>query len=93
MVPGPESKSRCLVPICIRTEHELLCSEGTQVPEPRIVTMIPDLSNVIANTFSTLVIIFVHYVARSFCETIKLPKEMPKKMPKMPKVEVFYLFK
>jgi hypothetical protein len=28
--------------------------------------------------FSTLVIIFVHYVARSFCETIKLPKEMPK---------------
>jgi len=25
-----------------------------------------------------LVIIFVHYVARSFCETIKLPKEMPK---------------
>jgi hypothetical protein len=26
----------------------------------------------------TLVIIFVHYVARSFCETIKLPKEMPK---------------
>jgi hypothetical protein len=28
--------------------------------------------------FSTLVIIFVHYVARSFCETIKLPQEMPK---------------
>jgi len=27
---------------------------------------------------STLVIIFVHYVARSFCETIKLPQGMPK---------------
>jgi hypothetical protein len=27
---------------------------------------------------STLVIVFVHYVARSFCETIKLAKEMPK---------------
>ncbi len=26
----------------------------------------------------TLVIIFVHYVARSFCEPIKLPKVMPK---------------
>jgi len=26
---------------------------------------------------STLVIIFVHYVARSYCETIKLPQEMP----------------
>jgi hypothetical protein len=25
-----------------------------------------------------LVIIFLHYVARSFCEKIKLPKEMPK---------------
>jgi hypothetical protein len=33
--------------------------------------------------FSTLVIIFVHYVARSFCGTIKLPKEMPK-MPNPP---------
>jgi hypothetical protein len=38
--------------------------------------------------FSSLVIIFVHYVARSFCETIKLPQEMPK----MPKVEEFYRF-
>ena len=27
---------------------------------------------------STLVIIFVHYVTKFFCETIKLPKEMPK---------------
>jgi hypothetical protein len=27
---------------------------------------------------SILEIIFLHYVARSFCETIKLPKEMPK---------------
>jgi hypothetical protein len=28
--------------------------------------------------FSPLVIIFVNYVARSYCETIKLPQEMPK---------------
>ena len=27
---------------------------------------------------SILEIIFLHYVAKSFCETIKLPKEMPK---------------
>jgi hypothetical protein len=27
---------------------------------------------------SILEIIFLHYVARSFCETIKLPKEMSK---------------
>jgi len=27
---------------------------------------------------SILAIIFVHYVARSFCDPIKLPKEMPK---------------
>jgi hypothetical protein len=27
---------------------------------------------------SILEIIFLHYVARYFCETIKLPKEMPK---------------
>ena len=45
-------------------------------------------SNTRYRLFCTLVIIFVHYVAISFYETIKLPKEMPK----MPKVEVFYLF-
>ncbi len=28
--------------------------------------------------FSIVEIIFLHYVARSFCEAIKLPKEMPK---------------
>jgi hypothetical protein len=27
---------------------------------------------------SILEIIFLHYVARSFCETFKLPKELPK---------------
>jgi hypothetical protein len=29
-------------------------------------------------TIGILEIIFVHHVARSFCETIKLPQEMPK---------------
>jgi hypothetical protein len=43
---------------------------------------------------STLKVIFLHFVARSFCVKIKLAKEMPKlpKLPKMPKVEVFYRF-
>jgi hypothetical protein len=43
--------------------------------------------------------VFVHYVARSFCVKIKLSQEMPKKgmpklpkLPKMPKVNVFHLF-
>jgi hypothetical protein len=40
--------------------------------------------------------VFVHYVARSFCVKIKLSQEMPKKgmpkLPKVPKVNVFYLF-
>jgi len=40
---------------------------------------------------STLKVIFLHFVARSFCVKIKLAKEMPK-LPKMPKVEVFYRF-
>ena len=43
MVPGPESNNTRELPICIRTEHELRFSEGTQVPEPRIVTFMPDL--------------------------------------------------
>jgi hypothetical protein len=45
--------------------------------------------------FRILEIIFVHFVARSFCVKIKLPQEMPKnrmpkvpKMPKMPKIMV-----
>ena len=43
MVPGLESNNSFEAPICIRTEHELRFSEGTHVPEPRIVTFMPDL--------------------------------------------------
>ena len=43
MVPGPESNNNRELPICIRTEHELRFSDGTQVPEPRMVTIMPDL--------------------------------------------------
>ena len=32
----------------------------------------------ISLSFSILEIIFLHYVARSFCEAFKLPKELPK---------------
>jgi hypothetical protein len=41
MVPGPESNNSRERPICIKTEHELRLSDGTQVPEPNIVTFIP----------------------------------------------------
>jgi hypothetical protein len=43
---------------------------------------------------SILIAILLHSVAKSFCVKIKLAKEMPKmsKLPKMPKVEVFYRF-
>jgi hypothetical protein len=47
MVPGPESNNNRELPTCIRTEHELRFSEGTQVPEPRIVTFMPDLLSAI----------------------------------------------
>jgi len=43
MVPGPESNNNFEEPTCIRTEHELRFSDGTQVPDPRIVTRRPDL--------------------------------------------------
>jgi hypothetical protein len=43
MVPGPESNNNFEIPTCIRTEQELRFSDGTQVPEPRMVTVIPDL--------------------------------------------------
>ncbi len=49
MVPGPESNSNRDLPICIRTEHELRFSDGTQVPEPRIVTFMPDLLPAMSN--------------------------------------------
>jgi hypothetical protein len=38
------------------------------------------LADAVLNAYqnSILEIIFLYYVARSFCETIKLPQEMPK---------------
>jgi len=41
----------------IKTEHELRCKAGTQVPEPRIVTFIPALSDVTANTFKGFLVL------------------------------------
>ena len=43
MVPGPESNNSLEAPICMRTEHELRFNDGTHVPEPKIVTFMPDL--------------------------------------------------
>ena len=45
MVPGPESKRSRGLAACIKTEHELRCKDGTQVPEPRTVTVMPDFSD------------------------------------------------
>jgi hypothetical protein len=49
MVPGPESNNNFEVPTCISTEQELRFSDGTQVPEPRMVTVMPDLLSVISS--------------------------------------------
>jgi hypothetical protein len=43
MVPGPESNNSFEDPTSIRTEHELRFSDGTHVPEPKMVTFMPDL--------------------------------------------------
>jgi hypothetical protein len=43
MVPGPESNSSLDAPICMRIEHELRFSDGTHVPEPKMVSFMPDL--------------------------------------------------
>jgi hypothetical protein len=54
MVPGPESNNSRELPICIRTEHELRCSDGTQVPDPSMVIFIPVLSPFISNLIVSL---------------------------------------
>jgi hypothetical protein len=54
MVPGPESNNNRELPICIRTEHELLFSDGTQVPEPNIVTFIPVFCAFISDLIDSL---------------------------------------
>jgi hypothetical protein len=43
MVPGPLSNSIFEAPSCIKTEHELRVNDGTHVPDPRILTVMPDL--------------------------------------------------
>jgi hypothetical protein len=43
MVPGPESNSSFEDPTSIRTEHGLRFSDGTHVPEPKMVKFMPDL--------------------------------------------------
>ena len=47
MVPGPESKSSFEFPTAINTEHGFRVNDGTQVPEPKMVTIIADLLLVI----------------------------------------------
>ena len=51
MVPGPESNSSNVLLTAIMTEHELRSREGTQVPDPRMVTFIPDLSTTFVQFF------------------------------------------
>jgi hypothetical protein len=47
MVPGPESNRSFERFICRNIEHELLFSEGTQVPDPRMVRVMPEVGAVI----------------------------------------------
>jgi hypothetical protein len=56
MVPGPQSKSSRLLPARIRAAQELRSSEGTQVPDPRMVAEIGDGEAVIV--FSTVIVRF-----------------------------------
>ena len=48
MVPGPESKSSFESPNAISTEQELRVKDGTQVPEPKMVTVIADWFTIIS---------------------------------------------
>ena len=43
MVPGPESNRSLALPTSIRTEHELRFSDGTHVPDPKMVTVVAEL--------------------------------------------------
>ena len=60
MVTGPEYNNNGELSVCISTEHELLFSDGTQVPEPNIVTFMPDLFTVMF--FQTVTIEIVSIV-------------------------------
>jgi hypothetical protein len=51
MVPGPESNSNLVSPTTNITEHELRSREGTQVPDPRMVKIIPGFSTDISAIF------------------------------------------
>ena len=42
MVPGPESNKSLDWLTSINTEHELRFSDGTHVPEPKMVTVMPE---------------------------------------------------
>jgi len=54
MVPGPESKRSLEAPTSISTEHELRFNDGTQVPDPKTVTVIPEFSEDIICKLSAL---------------------------------------
>ena len=47
MVPGPESNKSLDWPTSINTEQELRFSDGTHVPEPKMVTVNPEFSKTI----------------------------------------------
>jgi hypothetical protein len=65
MVPGPLSNSSFEAPTCIKTEQELRASDGTQVPEPRMVTFIPDWTVDIFNR-PLFYLLFVNFYTQLF---------------------------
>jgi hypothetical protein len=65
MVPGPLSNNSFEAPTCIRTEQELRANDGTQVPDPSIVTFIPDWTDDIFNG-PLLYLLFVNFYSQLF---------------------------
>ena len=51
VVPGPESNRSLDWPTSSSTEHELRFSDGTHVPEPKMVTVIADVLEGICGSF------------------------------------------
>ena len=69
IVPGPESNNNFEVPTCIRTEHEPRFSDGTQVPEPRMVTRMPDIFSAMSSI--SVICLFLSYNKRQRAKCIE----------------------
>jgi len=78
VIPHCRRGMACYSILCNRPLHYSLADNGIRFSYFEAVFGLQETQGELYGTLSTLVIIFVHHVARSFCETIKLPKVMPK---------------